>query len=263
MISIIKQIQASITCEAKWLRWVWRECKRKAKYTIYTIKYQLPLKPSHMDGKQQFPPANQQIEKNQGVWWRCRSIVSRCLCISSQCPPFYMISQKVVSPLNMSHIFVEDWIFRYWDGTVVIAHEGDSLKPHSKICHGVHYPKNLWVVATYSASVVDCATEDCFREDQQTREDPRKWQVPEVLFWSISQPAKSALEKLTRSSEEAEYQIPNSGVCLRYLKTRWTAVRCKERGEAWKRAHSPTTNWMSSRVAVRYRREPIILLYSL
>jgi hypothetical protein len=25
----------------------------------------------------------------------------------------YMISQKVVSPLNMSHLFVEDWIFGY------------------------------------------------------------------------------------------------------------------------------------------------------
>jgi hypothetical protein len=26
-----------------------------------------PLKSSHMDDKHQFPPANQQIEKNQGV----------------------------------------------------------------------------------------------------------------------------------------------------------------------------------------------------
>jgi hypothetical protein len=74
--------------------------------------------------------------------------------------------------------------------------------------------------ATYSASVVDCAIEDYFREDQQMREDPRKWQVLEVLFQSISQPATSASEKPTRSSEEEEeYQIPNSGVCLRYLKT--------------------------------------------
>jgi hypothetical protein len=31
-------------------------------------KHQLPLKPSNMDGKHQFLPANQQIEKNQGVW---------------------------------------------------------------------------------------------------------------------------------------------------------------------------------------------------
>jgi hypothetical protein len=28
-------------------------------------------------------------------------------------PLFYMISQKVVSPLNMSHLFVKDWIFGY------------------------------------------------------------------------------------------------------------------------------------------------------
>jgi hypothetical protein len=87
----------------------------------------------------------------------------------------YMVSQEVVSPLNMSHLFVEDWIFGYWDGTGVIAHEGNSLKPHSKMSHGMHYPKNLRAAATYLASVVDCATEDCFWEDQQMREDPRKW----------------------------------------------------------------------------------------
>jgi hypothetical protein len=28
-------------------------------------------------------------------------------------PLLYMISQEVVSPLNMSHFFVEDWIFSY------------------------------------------------------------------------------------------------------------------------------------------------------
>jgi hypothetical protein len=28
-------------------------------------------------------------------------------------PLLYMISQKVVSPLNMSHLFVEDYIFGY------------------------------------------------------------------------------------------------------------------------------------------------------
>jgi hypothetical protein len=55
----------------------------------------------------------------------------------------YMISQIVVSSLNMSNLFVENWIFGYRDGTGVIAHEGNSLKPHSKVSHGVHYPKNL------------------------------------------------------------------------------------------------------------------------
>jgi hypothetical protein len=97
-------------------------------------------------------------------------------------PLLYMFSQKVVSPLNMSHLFVKDWIFGYWDGTGVIAHEGNSLKIHSKVSHGVHYPKNLWAAATYSASVVDCATEDCFQEDQQMREDPKNGKSQKYSF---------------------------------------------------------------------------------
>jgi hypothetical protein len=36
VISIIDQIQASITGEANWLRWVWRKYKRKAKRYKYT-----------------------------------------------------------------------------------------------------------------------------------------------------------------------------------------------------------------------------------
>jgi hypothetical protein len=74
----------------------------------------------------------------------------------------YKVSQEVVSSLNMSHLFVEDWIFGYRDGTCVITHKGNSLKPHSKVSHGVHYPENLRAAATYSTSVVDCATEGCF-----------------------------------------------------------------------------------------------------
>jgi hypothetical protein len=74
----------------------------------------------------------------------------------------YVISQEVLSSLNMSHLFMEDMIFGYKDGTGFTAHEGNSPKPHSKVSHGVHYPKNLRVAATYSASVVDCEAEDCF-----------------------------------------------------------------------------------------------------
>jgi hypothetical protein len=55
-----------------------------------------------------------------------------------------------VSSLNMSHLFMEDWIFGYIDGTGVIAHERNSLKAHSKISHGVQYPKNLQAAASNS-----------------------------------------------------------------------------------------------------------------
>jgi hypothetical protein len=40
-------------------------------------------------------------------------------------------------------------------------------------------------------------------------------------------------------------------------------VRCEEPGEAWKHTHRHTMNWMPGRVTVRYRSEPIMLLYSL
>jgi hypothetical protein len=73
-----------------------------------------------------------------------------------------MISQKVVSSLNMSDLFVEDWIFGYRDGTGVITQDRNSLKDHNKISHVVHYPKNLRAAATHSALVLDCATEDNF-----------------------------------------------------------------------------------------------------
>jgi hypothetical protein len=101
-----------------------------------------------------------------------------------------VISQKVVSLFKVSYSFVENWIFGYKDGTDVVTHEGNSLKAHFKIYHGVHNTHNLGATATYSASVVDYVIKDYFREDQQTREDLIKWQVSEVFFRSIPQPVK-------------------------------------------------------------------------
>jgi hypothetical protein len=51
-----------------------------------------------------------------------------------------MISQEVVSPLKVSHSFLEDWVFCYRNGTGVVTHEGSSLKDYSKVSHGVHNP---------------------------------------------------------------------------------------------------------------------------
>jgi hypothetical protein len=67
--------------------------------------------------------------------------------------------------------------------------------------------------ATYSASVVYWATLDCLREDQDTKEDPKNLQVPELDFLSNRHPAKSASEKPWSAKEEdVEYQRPKSGV---------------------------------------------------
>jgi hypothetical protein len=47
-----------------------------------------------------------------------------------------------------------------------------------------HYP-----AATYSASAVDRATEVCFLELHDTRDLPKNWHVPDVLFLSTLHPA--------------------------------------------------------------------------
>jgi hypothetical protein len=99
-------------------------------------------------------------------------------------------------------------VLSHWSGTWVYT------SPKSLM---VYVIQRSWeqqlAAATYSTSVVDWATLDCLREDQDTKEDPNNWQVPEVDFLSNWHPAKSESEKPWRAKEEdAEYQRPKSGV---------------------------------------------------
>jgi hypothetical protein len=69
MTTVVKQIQANIIGEGTGKFGEYElNMREKQKIQIYKIKHQHPLKPSHKDGKHQFPPANQQSEKNQEVW---------------------------------------------------------------------------------------------------------------------------------------------------------------------------------------------------
>src|SRR6266511_5097553 len=98
---------------------------------------------------------------------------------------------------------------------------------------GLSHLNRIKLGGAATTSVVDWATLDCLREDQETSEEPKNWQVPEVDLRSKRHPAKSASEKPRRESEEAdEYQRPNSGVKRRYLIIRFTAWRWEVRGDA-------------------------------
>jgi hypothetical protein len=64
----------------------------------------------------------------------------------------YMISHEVVSPLKVPHSFVEDWFFGYRDGTGVIAHEGNSLKAHSKVswcAQSIGFGSSSYILSLY------------------------------------------------------------------------------------------------------------------
>jgi hypothetical protein len=79
--------------------------------------------------------------------------------------PLYMISQKVVSPLNMSHFLCKIG-FLATEMALVLSHMRGTLSnltPKSLMVCSIQrtYEQQL-VAATYLASVVDSATEDCF-----------------------------------------------------------------------------------------------------
>jgi len=75
------------------------------------------------------------------------------------------------------------------------------------------------LVAMYSASAVDNATQACFLLCQDIKLDLSKWHVPLVLFLSTLQPAKSESEYPTRFKVTSlGYHRPTSVVLLRYFK---------------------------------------------
>jgi hypothetical protein len=137
-------------------------------------------------------------------------------------------------------------VLSHWSGTWVYSSPNPLM---------VYVIQRSWeqqlVVATYSTSVVDWATLDCLREDQDTKEDPQNWQVPEVDFLSNRQPAKSASEKpwrtkIRRGVPKAEVgsvtQVPENSL---HRLPMWGPQR------RLKRAHKHIENWMSSLVAVK------------
>jgi hypothetical protein len=100
---------------------------------------------------------------------------------------------------------MEHWFLCNTYGTGAITLKWDMGIFVTKVTHGVCDPRS-WEqqldAATYSTSVVDWATLDYLQEDQDTKEDPKNWQVPEVDFLSNGQPAKSASEKPWSAKEE-------------------------------------------------------------
>jgi hypothetical protein len=87
--------------------------REKKNIQIYMIEYQLSLKPSHVDGKHQSPP---QISKLTRIKGFDENVSQLPLCVyvfHLNISFLNVISQEVVSPLKVSHSFVEDWGFGY------------------------------------------------------------------------------------------------------------------------------------------------------
>jgi hypothetical protein len=193
-----------------------------------------------------------------------QSTVSLCQCISSRYLSFsHDLSRSGISLWGASFFCgrLGFWLQRWhWCYHIWEELSQRSLQSLSWCAQSIGFGSSSYILSLCDG----LSNWGLFLRRPANKRRSEKWQAPEVLFRSIPLPAKSASEKPTRSSEEeAEYQISNLRVCLRYQKIHWTAWRCEVCGEAWKRAHKHLVNWMSDCVAVRYKREPILLLYSL
>jgi hypothetical protein len=85
--------------------------KEKSKeIQIYKTNHKLPLKPSHMDGKNQAPPAKKQIRRMKGFG---ENVSQLPLCVNElhlYIFLFNMFSQEVVSNFNVFGSPMENWV---------------------------------------------------------------------------------------------------------------------------------------------------------
>jgi hypothetical protein len=102
--------------------------------------------------------------------------------------PFLNIAtQKMIPHFYVLGFGMEHWVFCNAYGTGAITLKWDMCILLTKVTHGVCDPKELR--ATTSSGNVLClgsglSNTRLFAEDQDTKEDPKNWQVPEVDFLS-------------------------------------------------------------------------------
>jgi hypothetical protein len=97
--------------------------REKQKIQVYRIKHQLPSNQAIWMTNTNFPPQISKLRRIKGFGEDIGQLSLGVYVSHLYIFFLYMVSQEVVSSLNMSHLFVEDRIFGYRDGTGVITHE--------------------------------------------------------------------------------------------------------------------------------------------
>jgi hypothetical protein len=90
--------------------------KMQKKSKIYNIQGKSTTSPSNQAiwmANTNFPPQISKSRRIKGFGEKVGQLSLGVYISHLNVPLLYMISQKVVSHLNMSHLFVEEWIFGY------------------------------------------------------------------------------------------------------------------------------------------------------
>jgi hypothetical protein len=127
---------------------------------------------------------------------------------------------------------MKQWVCRQYVAPKLSHHKAATVNftrfnSVSKVC--IHIISTVaFVIALYSASVLDLETVDCFLALHKIRFDPRKIAKPPIYLLSSRHPAQSASEKpLTSIEGDLIIRKPTLMVPLIYLKILLTSVRCR------------------------------------
>jgi hypothetical protein len=142
--------------------------KMQEKSKIYNIQGKITNTPSNLViwiSNINFPPQISKSRRIKGLGENVGQLSLGVYIPHLNVPLLYMISQKVVSPLNMSHLFVKHWILAI-EMAMVLPHMRGTLSNLTTksliVCTIQRIYEQQLAVDTYSASVVDYATENCF-----------------------------------------------------------------------------------------------------
>jgi hypothetical protein len=154
--------------------------KMQGKSKIYNLQGKSTNSPSKQAiwmANTNFPPQISKLRRIKGFGEDVGQLSLGVYIPHLNVPLLYMISQKWFLLLTCL-IFLWKTGFLATEMALVLSHMRGTLSNLTRkslmVCtiQGI-YEQQL-AAATYLASVVDCATEDCFREDQQMREVLRK-----------------------------------------------------------------------------------------
>jgi hypothetical protein len=96
---------------------------------------------------------------------------------------------------------------------LVLSHMRGTWVHFSPKSLSVYVIQSSWeqqlAATTYATFVVDRATLDCLREDQETSEEPRNWQAPKVDFRLTRHPTKFGIQK-TKKRKGGARRVPKT-----------------------------------------------------
>jgi hypothetical protein len=226
------------------------KCKNAQKKAIHMLQRTSHTPNSRNQTHTKLPPANEWKLLDLGVWWKYRLVGhvwvhgSRLSSLSLHCPLENDTSLLCAWFWNealgsLQHLWP-------WCCHIEVEH---GYPPHQSH-HGVCDPKELRATTSYGNILClgsGLSNTRLFAGRSRHQRRSQKLACPEVDFLSNRHPAKSASEKpWSVKEEEVEYKRTKLGVLRKYLKIRFTACWCEVLGDAWKRAHRHTENWMSA-----------------